>query len=917
MNQFRLWLNQTFDGQKLRKAFLAFLPYALSFFLPMLLAIDLFRQNGYFPFDQNGHSLAMIDMQGQYLPFFRYYKQLLSGEVDLFYTLGKVLGGDMLSIFLYYLASPFNLLVAFVSNADLPSALLWIVILKLSTAGLTSYIVLQQLNKKGYANLIFAVAYALIAYNFVYYSNIMWLDGVLALPLVALGIMNINRDKSILLYVFSLTYVLLTSWYIGIMVCLFSVFFFLTNYFSTIHLLRSQAKPLIKFTVGSLVAGIASFAFWGTAILNIMGTKGSSSFTNLTKTIRLFYDAVDIERGFIFGGYAGMSDINGQTVAFYVGAIPAILTMLYFVNRAFDLKKKVLVGALFALYLFAFFNKGVDHLFHGGPAPNWFPGRYAFIFGFLLIFYGAESFVKIKELKWYQFLLPVLLYAGFLVKISFDGYSFMTQGIFLFSVALILLVLYYLGEHDLYIQKIKTVHLRILMKKGSLAALTFFLLILSMSNVYSHNNEVLKRFDETLRHQTMTTYREDEKLTNAFAYLKAYDQGLYRVEKSFIRQGTYNNANNDALYYGYNGLSHYSSSEKKSTMNYLKKIGYHYNGFNLNYANGSTLAMNAYLGVKYIFDKGLNPNLDFVKRLNPLPYTDETGITIYENDYVLPMLFPIRSANYEYVSEGRRIDENTTYWFDMFEYQNSIFKTMVATVVDDFGVQKDIFKKATYTKMLANVNALSDPYTYEVTSTGTLVYQIDYNQNANYYYYFHTKDGRDLYLYENGSNRPYFSYHSYQVNGLRQTGPTGQLAVRIDAPKNKVFVQEAIYYEDLSVLAEYIAAIKAKTGVDLTQAKTSDYRANVTTSEQNQMMLLTLPYDPNFRIFVDGKRVAMLTRFNIFTGFVIENAGNHKVVIKYVQPSFSLGLPLMGLSLSATLGAILVLKYGRRKEATN
>ena len=914
MNPFWLWLKRTFNGENLRKVFLTTLPYVLAFLLPMLLAVDLFRQNGYFPFDQNGHSLAMIDMQGQYIPFFRYYKQLLAGDVDLFYTLGKVLGGDMLSIFLYYLASPFNLLVVFVSNIDLPIALIWIVILKLSTAGLTSFIVLNKLHKNTYVNLIFSIAYALIAYNFVYYSNIMWLDGVLALPLVALGIIHIVRDKSILLYVFSLTYVLTTSWYIGIMVCLFSVFFFITNYFSELSGSVTKTRSLVKFTIASLVAGIASFAFWGTAIINIMGTKGSSSFTKLSTTIRLFYDAINIERGFIFGGYKGMSDITGQTVVFYVGAIPSILTLLFFVNPAFTIKKRLAVGVLFALYFLAFFNKGIDHLFHGGPAPNWFPGRYSFIFGFLIIFYGAKSFTKIGQLKWYSLLTPIVVYAALLVKIRTDGYVFMNQGIILFSAGLILIFFVYLIEREVWIKRIRTIHYRILVKRGSLSLLTFFLLILSMSNVYSNNDEILKRFDETLRHQTMTSYIADEKLTSAFDYIKDYDDSLYRVEKSFIRQGTYNNANNDALYYGYNGLSHYSSSEKKSTMNYLKKIGYQYNGFNLNYANGSTLAMNAYLGVKFILDKGRNVNLDFVSHLDSLPYTDEDGVKIYQNDYALPFLFPIRSSNYEYVSEGRRINNNETYWFDMFEYQNSIFKTMVSTVVDEFGIQKDIFKRATYTKTLANVAALSDPFTYETSSTGALVYQIDYDQNANYYYYFHTRDTRDLFLYENGSSRSYFSYHSYQVNGLRQTGPTGQLAVRIDAPKAKVYVQEAIYYEDLAVLEEYIAAIKAQAGVDLKQETTSHYAASVTTNNPDQMMLLTLPYDRNFRIFVDGKKIESFTRFNIFTGFTIKNPGVHHVVIKYVQPSFMIGIPLMFISLSATVGAILVLKRGRRKE---
>ena len=60
----------------------------------------------------------IIDAQGQYIAFYRYYKAILSGDKSLIYTLGKALGGDMMSIFTYYLASPFYLIFAFVKEIN-------------------------------------------------------------------------------------------------------------------------------------------------------------------------------------------------------------------------------------------------------------------------------------------------------------------------------------------------------------------------------------------------------------------------------------------------------------------------------------------------------------------------------------------------------------------------------------------------------------------------------------------------------------------------------------------------------------------------------------------------------------------------------------------------------------------------------
>lgn len=65
------------------------LPFVLAFFIPFILAIILFSKHGYYPFSADGHSLAMVDLRGQYIAFFRYYKTILDGDNTILYTLGK------------------------------------------------------------------------------------------------------------------------------------------------------------------------------------------------------------------------------------------------------------------------------------------------------------------------------------------------------------------------------------------------------------------------------------------------------------------------------------------------------------------------------------------------------------------------------------------------------------------------------------------------------------------------------------------------------------------------------------------------------------------------------------------------------------------------------------------------------------
>lgn len=901
-------------GADIKRVLLLTLPFVMAFFIPFILAIILFTKNGYYPFKGDGHSLAMIDMSGQYMAFFRYYKTLLDGEVDIIYTLGKVTGGDFLSIFTYYLASPFNLLVKFYPVSELPKVLIWIVVLKISTAGLTAYIALQAINKNGCINLLFSVAYALMTYNIVYYSNIMWLDGVLALPLVALGIHYLVNEKSLLLYVFSLAYTIATSWYIGIMVAMFSVFFFLFKFFSLETKMYLRKKLLLTFVLSSLLAGLFSFGFWGTAFVNLLGTKGSTSFTNLPKTIKEFYNVVDIERGFLFGNYAGMSDIMHPTTVIYAGALPLFLMLMFFANPRFNIQKRVGAAVLVLIYLFAFFNEGIDHLFHGGPAPNWFPGRYGFIFSFIVIYLASLSMREYKHTKVYAFIPPVVIYIALVISLSVKKFEFNKLTFLYFGLALFLLVGLFLLNRLVFKESENEESIVKPYQKYVTAVVSLALIIVSAINVYGNSNRILLMFNNTLQYESMDAYRNNEKIGAAVDFVKERDKSLYRLEKSFIKSESYNNANNDAMYFGYNGISHYSSSEKRQVMEYMRKIGFHYNGFNFNYANGSTLAINSYLGIKYLLDKGDNRNFDFVRELPMLDDGLADGINTYENIYVLPFLMPIEKTNISYVGDGIRQSDDSVYWFDMFEYQNHLFKTITRSVVDEFGDPKDIFKKATYTTTLSNVTALAEPYHYKVGSAGNIYYDITLDQDTNYYYYIKGPVSQDLRLYERGSFVRYFSYHGYQLNGLRRTTPTAKLNVNIKAPQENIMLKEAIYYEDLTVLGEYIAAIKDIADVNIKQEKTSHYTADVITNKDDQYMLLTLPYNRNLRVFVDGKRVETTTRFNIFTGFTIPSEGPHKIKIKYVELTYQIGLPMGILSAVGTIVVTVLTKNKKKKE---
>ena len=160
---------------------------SIAFVLPFLLMLFISLSNKIYPFGNN--TIMMIDMQSQYISYMRYYKSLLNGDSSMIYSLSKVFGGDFISIYAYYLVSPFNLFVAFCPYSERPAFFLCTNIIKIGFSGLNMYLCLRIISKhKSISHYIMSVGYGLISYSIVYFSNFMWLDGVMSFPFLLLGV---------------------------------------------------------------------------------------------------------------------------------------------------------------------------------------------------------------------------------------------------------------------------------------------------------------------------------------------------------------------------------------------------------------------------------------------------------------------------------------------------------------------------------------------------------------------------------------------------------------------------------------------------------------------------------------------------------------------------------------------------------
>ncbi|MCI8396604.1 MAG: YfhO family protein [Clostridia bacterium] len=168
-----------------------------------------------------------VDAFPQYSSYLSYFKEIFFEGNSIFYSLGKSIGGEMYGLFAYYLASPFNLITLFFSKDKIALAFDIILIIKTSATSLSFFYFLNKKSRIKISNLIFALAYSLSAYSITYGFNIMWLDALILLPLVITGIDRLISEDKIMLYIISLSITLITNYYMGFMVCVFALMYFM------------------------------------------------------------------------------------------------------------------------------------------------------------------------------------------------------------------------------------------------------------------------------------------------------------------------------------------------------------------------------------------------------------------------------------------------------------------------------------------------------------------------------------------------------------------------------------------------------------------------------------------------------------------------------------------------------------------
>ena len=302
--------------------------FLFSFLLSFLTAIAGLALRGAMPFG-NG-SLLAIDAWGQYYPMLCAMKEAIkSGE--LFWSGKGLMGFNLWAQNAYYTNSVLWLPLYLLPDKLMIAGINILAAIRIGLAGLTCSIYLSGCTTKKKPRgvdvklPVFSAAYALPAYTLAFINQFMWMDAVICLPLVIKGIDNIRSKRGGILYIAALSYTIISNFYIGYMVCLFSVVYFAGCVIGERMSSGQLLGKMWRFLLYSLIAGAVSAVYTLPAYYAIRNTAASGA--DFGGKIEFYHPVTEVLAGFL--PFREISLVYGVP-NIYCGAVCIALCILSF-----------------------------------------------------------------------------------------------------------------------------------------------------------------------------------------------------------------------------------------------------------------------------------------------------------------------------------------------------------------------------------------------------------------------------------------------------------------------------------------------------------------------------------------------------------------------------------------------------------
>ncbi len=916
----------------------------LCMLIPTVLMYLIYLTRGIHPF--GNASVLVLDLNAQYVWFFEALRKCVYGDASLLYSFCRALGGEFLGIYAYYIASPLSYIVCLFPEDRMLEALLTIFLLKTAiTGGTFGYYMHRTLkNPRPLAVVMFATFYALTSYAVVQQHNTMWIDAVMWLPLITLGIEQLIKYGKYKMYTIFLALTLFSNFYIGFMVCIYTFVYFFLYYIAHNEKDRNNPyresahfiKSLFRIAFYSVIAlGIAAVILLGAYYALNFG-KTTFSTPKWQWTIKV--DLLDLLYKFLPGSYDTVRPEGYPFV--YCGVLTLLLVPSYFLSKKYPFRQKV-ISVLFILFFVASFSISVlDLIWHAFQNPNWLNYRYSFMLCFYLCVLACRAFAEFETVS-----LKVVMGTGGLIAIVCAVLQKYTDNKYVkpddytciwFTIIMVLVYITFLG-----ILRIST------SKRG----ISILLVAVVCLEVFLNGLWNMNALDDDVTYSTYDRYNEFlAKARPIVEEVQASDPSFYRMEKTFFRK------TNDNMALNMHGLSGSTSTLNKETIQFLNKMGYaskshwskylggtpvndsllglkyivsadpiysnYYEVYKTDTANGYTAYYNPYaLSIAYGVDEDL---LDFPLGFVPLieDPTDEKK----ESSAMADAIAAVKGA----INSLLDIDEtiNTAEYEDKYD---SPFERLNAIVTAMLGEDRpvEIFVpiriESEETSNLERDYVVGH-YKYSLqneNAEGSLTYMVEMPTDAELFFYMPSDYPREvkLSLSENGSSAiSKGTFHGGETSRIISLGMYNErdlisLSMKLTTTSFYPMIGEyCFYYIDWAVFEDAMARL-AQDQYQITEYTDTSFKGTFTASREHELVMSTIAYDKGWKVYVDGEQVETVKALGSLVSFYINgDAGEtHTVEMVYAPNTFPIGLTVSLCSLAVLLLLLIFEKQMKKR----
>lgn len=840
----------------------------LAFFVPFIIMGIAFAVFEVYPFGDK--QILVTDFWQQYYPFFCNFQEKLKEGSSMLWSWGAGLGTNYIALIAYYLASPLNLLLYFVPAEFLREALTVSLMIKVGCSGVFTAMFLRAVFKRNdFSIVFFSMLYALCAFTMGYYWNIIWFDAFALFPLVMLGVYRLLVQGKYKTYVVSLALAMLTNYYIGFFICIFTVIAFVAVMVISKPSWKVVFQKFASIAVFSIIAlGIASVLMIP-AFLALQNTHG------IENTIPKFNEIYDWKYKENLLQY--ISDILGNLVAFtkptdkeglpniYCGFICVLLSAFYFRSKDISFREKFVSVVVLLFFLCCCIYKLPNFIIHGFHLPNMLPYRFSFLISFTLIVMSYRAFLLIDKIDFGDIFVmavtgTVFILFAYVGPQTIDPTTQATDTTAIVSTIIITII--YLGLMALHNVK--------LLPKQVLAGGIFLVMLVE---IYSGAIIGVK----TVRVTAHDGYPDqNEPVQELKANIEKDEKDpFYRMET----QAYY--TINDSSIYGYSGVSLFSSTVNESITNFVDGMGMiGWDAGNRYYYSETSPLTNAFLNIKYLLARRTNAS----DTINWTLLEQKDGASSYKNNNPLPFGFmanpDIKTFDYNYDVTGAPVESP-------FDAQNSLF-------IKSTGINENIFTPLTASPTSSsnsfNVTISSNTsYNCNATSSGgtfTAKYKVE-NDNTPVYAYTSCEnctDNKVTFSCGGRSSTTYEVRFPYIISlGVYNKGEEIVLSIPYAQGTSgncNIWVCELnqeLFEKGMSTLKD--------ESLEISEFEASSVSGKIT-AKQDGTLYTSIPYEEGWKAYVDDKKVEITPIADNALVTVDIPAGTHTVTFKYAPKGF-------------------------------